>query len=324
MAAIPKTANEPAEEPADTQPSSPTKAVVARGPWALAWRRLRKDKVAMGCGVILVLLCLVAIFAPVIASMLGQQPNYGDVMTGLDSSSLPVGPSGHHLLGTDQSGRDLLVRIVYGTRVSLGIGLLSTILAVSVGVVIGLLAGFLGGVVDVVLARLIDVVLSMPFLLVAIGLVAIKGSPSLVITVLVIAFFSWAGMARIIRGQVLSLREREFVEAARSLGASSFRIMFIDILPNLLMPVIIYASLTVPIAIVSEATLAYLGIGVPAPTSDWGDMLDASSKADLYQHAWWMVVFPGAALLLTTLSFNLLGDGVRDAFDPNADRVLKK
>ena len=127
----------PAEESAETQPSNPTKAVVARGPWALAWRRLRKDKVAMGCGVILVLLCLVAIFAPVIASMLGQQPNYGDVMTGLDSSSLPVGPSGHHLLGTDQSGRDLLVRIVYGTRVSLGIGLLSTILAVSVGVAVG-------------------------------------------------------------------------------------------------------------------------------------------------------------------------------------------
>jgi peptide/nickel transport system permease protein len=123
---------------------------------------------------------------------------------------------------------------------------------------------------------------------------------------------------------VLSLREREFVEAARSLGAGNWRIMTVDILPNLLMPIIVYASLQVPIAVVSEATLAYLGLGVPAPTPDWGDMINQSSQADLYQHAWWMVVFPGAALLLTTLAFNLLGDGVRDAFDPNADRLLKK
>jgi ABC-type dipeptide/oligopeptide/nickel transport system permease subunit len=309
------------EEPADAPTEA--RAVVARGPWALAWRRLRKDKVAMVSAVLLVLMCLLAIFAPLVASILGQNPLNQDIMNGLDANSLPVGPSGSHLLGTDQVGRDLLIRIVYGARVSLGIGLLSTLLAVVIGVAIGLMAGFLGGVVDIVLARFIDVVLSMPFLLVGIGMVAVFGQ-SLVITIIVIAFFSWAGMARIVRGQVLSLREREFVEAARSLGAGNWRIMTVDILPNLLMPIIVYASLQVPIAVVSEATLAYLGLGVPAPTPDWGDMINQSSQADLYQHAWWMVVFPGAALLLTTLAFNLLGDGVRDAFDPNADRLLKK
>ncbi|WP_460852752.1 ABC transporter permease [Nocardioides montaniterrae] len=305
-------------------PSVEKRAIVARGPWALAWRRLRRDRVAMVSGVVLILLCLMAILAPLISSMVGQDPNYEDIMNGLNGQSLPIGPGqGGHLLGTDQGGRDLLIRIVYGARVSLGIGLLSTALAVIIGVGIGLVAGYLGGVVDIVLARFMDVVLSMPFLLVGLGMVAIFGQ-KVAITVFVIAFFSWASMARIVRGQVLSLREREFVEAARSLGAGNIRIMLVDVLPNLLMPVIIYASLTIPIAVVSEATLAFLGLGVPAPTADWGDTLNAAANGNLYEHAWWMVVFPGIALIITTLAFNLLGDGIRDAFDPNADRLLKK
>ena len=189
-----------------------------------------------------------------------------------------------------------------------------------IGVVVGLAAGFLGGVVDTLLARLIDVVLSIPFLLVAIALVSITG-PSLLVTVLVIGFFSWASVARIVRGQVLSLREREFVEAARSLGASDRRIMFVDILPNVLAPIIVYTSLLIPVVIVVEATLSYLGLGLAPPTADWGGMI--SDAQNYYTTSWWFMVFPGAALLITTLAFNLFGDGVRDAFDPRSDRIFE-
>jgi ABC-type dipeptide/oligopeptide/nickel transport system permease subunit len=157
-----------------------------------------------------------------------------------------------------------------------------------------------------------------PFILVAIALVSVTG-PSLTVTVLVIGFFGWASVARIVRGQVLSLREREFVEAARSLGASDRRIMFIDILPNVLAPVIVYTTLLIPVVIVVQATLSYLGLGLPPPTADWGGMI--SEAQNYYTTAWWFIIFPGLALLITTLAFNLFGDGVRDAFDPRANRT---
>lgn len=297
--------------------------VVARGPWALAWRRLRKDKVAMFSGVVLLLIILVAIFAPVLAHLLGHQPNYQDSLNGLGPDGQPVHPGGKFLLGTDDLGRDELTRVIYGARVSLSIGLLSTGIAVAVGVVLGLIAGFMRGIVDLVIARIIDVVLSMPLVLTALALVEILGGGSFMVTMLVIAFFTWSSMARIIRGQVLSLREREFVEAARSLGSSDLRIMFVDILPNLVMPIIVFFSLQVPVTIVLEATLAYLNLGVPAPTSDWGAMLSEAQNGALYQQAPWLLLAPGAALLITTLAFNLLGDGVRDALDPRIDRLLK-
>ncbi|HWU32521.1 MAG TPA: ABC transporter permease [Marmoricola sp.] len=298
--------------------------VVARGPWALAWRRLRQDKVALVSGVVLIVLILIAIFAPLINDILGQAPNSQDINNGLDTYGLPVGPNSQHWLGTDDLGRDVLARLIYGTRISIGIGLLATALSVLIGVVLGLLSGYLRGVVDGLIARLIDVILSIPFLLAAVSIVAVSGGPSLGITVGVLAFFSWATMARIIRGQVLSLREREFIEAARSLGASSWRIMFVDLLPNLLMPIIIYFSLLVPVVIVSEATLAFLGVGLPAPTADWGGMISEAQNGDLYKVAWWLVFFPSGALVLTTLAFNLLGDGIRDAFDPRFSRVVAK
>lgn len=313
-----------AEEPQPGADGGTTTAVVARGPWALAWRRLRQDKVALISGGILIVIILVAIFGPLINDILGQQPNRQDIINGLNESGLPVGPSSQHLLGTDDLGRDVLARLIYGTRISIGIGLLATAISIAIGVVLGLVAGYLRGFVDGVIARLIDVVLSIPFLLAAVSIVAVAGGPSLTITVGVLAFFSWATMARIIRGQVLSLREREFIEAARSLGASSWRIMFVDLLPNLLMPIIIYFSLLVPIVIVSEATLAYLGVGLPVPTADWGGMINEAETGNLYQQAWWMVFFPSGALVLTTLAFNLLGDGIRDAFDPRFARIVGK
>jgi peptide/nickel transport system permease protein len=184
---------------------------------------------------------------------------------------------------------------------------------VLVGVVIGLAAGYFGGWVDTVLSRFMDIVLSLPFLVFAIALVSVVG-PSLTISIAVIAFFSWASVGRIVRGQTLSLKETEYIEAARSLGAGDLRIMFVEILPNVMAPVIVYATLLIPGAIVFEATLSFLGLGVVPPTPTWGNML--SDAIAFYRVAWWFVVFPGAALLVTTLAFNVLGDSVRDAFNP--------
>lgn len=300
--------------------SSEGKAIEGRGPWLLAWQRLRRDRVAMISLAVIVLIVLMAVLAPLAAVVTGHPPNeqYRDV--GLTPDGLPKGPTSQFWLGTDDLGRDIFVRVAYGARVSLLVGVVATSLAVAIGVVIGLAAGFFGGIVDTLLARLIDVALTVPFLLVAIALVSITG-PSLTITILVIGFFSWASVARIVRGQVLSLREREFVEAARSLGASDSRIMFVDILPNVLAPVIVYSTLLIPVVIVVEATLTFLGLGLPPPTADWGGMISDGQK--YYTTAWWFIIFPGLALLLTTLAFNLFGDGVRDAFDPRSDQLLK-
>jgi len=301
-------------------PNTPEdKAIEGRSPWLLGWQRLRRDRVAMISLVVIALIVLMAIFAPLFTALTGHPPNeqYRDI--GLTADGLPKGPSSQFWLGTDDLGRDILVRIAYGARVSLLVGVVSTGIAVTIGVVVGLAAGFFGGVVDTLLARLVDVALTMPFLLVAIALVSITG-PSLTITILVIGFFSWASVARIVRGQVLSMREREFVEAARSLGASDPRIMFVDILPNVLAPVIVYTTLLIPVVIVTEAALTFLGLGLPPPTADWGGMI--SDGQQYYTTAWWFIMFPGVALLLTTLAFNLFGDGVRDAFDPRSDQLL--
>ena len=293
--------------------------IQGRSPARLAWERLRRDRAAMVSFVVIVLIALVAIGAPLLAALVGHGPNdqYRDI--GLTPQGLPKGPSSTFLLGTDDLGRDLLVRIAYGSRISLLVGVVSTLISVVFGVVVGVVAGYLGGRVDTVIALIIDVVLSIPFLLAGIAVVSIVG-PSLTVTIIVIAFFSWSSIARIVRGQVLSIREREYVEAARSLGASDRRIMFVDVLPNVLAPVIVYTTLLIPLAIVSEATLSFLGLGVPAPTATWGGMLDGSLQ--YYRVAWWYLLFPGLALLITTLAFNIFGDGVRDAFDPRTDRLF--
>ena len=293
--------------------------IQGRSPARLAWERLRRDRAAMVSFVVIVLIALVAIGAPLVAALVGHGPNdqYRDI--GLTPQGLPKPPSRTFLLGTDDLGRDLLVRIAYGSRISLLVGVVSTLISVVFGVVVGVVAGYLGGRVDTVIALIIDVVLSIPFLLAGIAIVSIVG-PSLTVTIVVIAFFSWSSIARIVRGQVLSIREREYVEAARSLGASDWRIMFVDVLPNVLAPVIVYTTLLIPLAIVSEATLSFLGLGVPAPTATWGGMLDGSLQ--YYRVAWWYLLFPGLALLITTLAFNIFGDGVRDAFDPRTDRLF--
>lgn len=277
--------------------------------------RLRRDRVAMGCMVFIGFLVVIALLAKPISALVGYSPTDQDRVNGISPDGLPMPPSGHHWLGTDNLGRDVLVRILYGSQVSLAVGVGAAVVAVLVGVIVGMCAGYLGPTVDSVLARLMDVVLSFPFLLFAIALVTVAG-PSELIEIAVIAFFSWAAVGRIVRGQTLAIREKEYVEAARSLGAGPLRIMFVDVLPNLVAPVIVYTTLLIPVSIVFESTLSYLGVGIIPPTPSWGNMI--SDAQGYYQVAWWFLLFPGLALILTTLAFNLLGDSVRDALDPRA------
>ena len=223
------------------------------------------------------------------------------------------------MLGTDDTGRDLMVRILYGARISLFVGLVTTAIGTVAGVTVGMIAGYFGGVVDAILARFTDAVLAFPYVVLALALVVVFG-PSLSVIIGIISFFAWAGIARIVRGQTLSLKEKEYIEAARSLGAGPFRIMFIDILPNLLAPVLVLATLYIPAAVVFEATLSFLGLGIQPPTASWGNILAAAQP--FYTVAWWYIVFPALALLITTLAFNLLGDGIRDAMDPTTERLL--
>jgi peptide/nickel transport system permease protein len=292
--------------------------IEGRSTWQLAWARLRRDRAAIISFSFIVLIVLVAIFAPVFAAITGHGVNEQFRTTGLSPDGLPVGPGRTFLLGTDDQGRDILVRLAYGARISLFVGVVATLATVIIGAVLGLAAGFLGGITDTIVARFVDLVLSLPYLLFAICLVSIS-KPGLTIVIVVIALFGWAAVARIVRGQVLSIREKEYVEAARSLGAGSWRIMFVDVLPNVAAQLIVYATLLIPVSIVAEASLSFLGLGVPPPTADWGQML--AEAQTVYQQAWWYLVFPGAALVITTLSFNIFGDGVRDALDPRFERL---
>jgi peptide/nickel transport system permease protein len=294
--------------------------IQGRSPLQLVVARLRTDRVAVASIVMILLIFVLAIGAPLISALTGHSPTDTNVDNGTDANGQPLPPgTAGFLLGTDNLGRDILVRIAYGARISLLVGVLATALATVVGVVIGLLAGYFGGWLDSILARIMDVVLSFPYVLFAIVLVSVFGA-SLPLVILVIAFFSFAAIGRIVRGQALSQREKEYVEAAHSLGASNMRIMFVDILPNLVAPVIVLATLLIPAAIIFEATLSFLGLGVVPPTPSWGNML-ADAEGVGFQ-AWWFYIFPMLFLLITTLAFNLLGDAVRDALDPRTERIF--
>jgi peptide/nickel transport system permease protein len=300
--------------------ATPDKIIEGRSQWQLTWHRLLHDKLAVASIIVILLITALAIAAPAFAALVHHGadvtfPDQGETAAGLP---VPPGTNGF-FLGTDSVGRDLLIRILYGARVSLFVGVVTTAIATVAGVAIGLIAGYFGGWVDGVLARFIDAVLAFPYIVLALALAARFG-PSLPIIIAVISFFSWAAVARIVRGQTLSLKEKEYVEAARSLGASPWRIMFIDIVPNLIAPVLVLATLLIPSAIVFEATLSFLGLGIQEPTASWGNIL--AEAANFYQQAWWYVVFPAGALLITTLAFNLLGDGIRDAMDPRTERIF--
>jgi peptide/nickel transport system permease protein len=301
--------------------------IAARSPLQLFWRRLRSDRFALVSLAFIVFLVVLAIAAPLVVKLLGLPGPSVENANLTDSFGSPLGPSSAHPFGVDQLGEDVMSRVIYGTRVSLEIGVVGTGIATLIGVVTGVVAGFYRGWVDTLLSRLVDVMLSVPLLLLGLGLgaaCAVRGclggaiQPGLGEILFLIAFANWTYIFRIVRGLVLSLREREFVEASRSLGASDARIMFREILPNLVAPVIVYATLLIPLNILLEAALSFLGVGVRPPTASWGQMIAAATP--IFNTAWWYMTFPGLALLLTVLAFNLLGDGLQDALNPRTAR----
>lgn len=308
---------------AEDRATDTTPEVVARDSFELTLRRLRRDPAAIAAAVVILAVVALAVLAPLTVSLTGHSAIQQFRETGMSPTGLPVGPNGEFWLGADQLGRDVLVRLAYGARVSLLAGVAAALLASCVAVVVGVTAGYFGGWVDTALSRLIDLVMSVPFLLCALALVSVMG-PSLMLSVLVIVFFSWAAMGRVIRAQVISLSRQEFVQASRSLGAGPLSIMVVDILPNLAVPIIVYTTMLIPNAIVFEATLSFLGMGIVPPTPSWGGMLADASSNSLYLVAWWLVFFPGLALLLTTLAFNILGDSLRDALDPRSRRLAPR
>jgi ABC-type dipeptide/oligopeptide/nickel transport system permease subunit len=304
-------------------------ALAARSmtPLQLFWRRFRRDRVALASLWFIALLIVVAIAAPLVVSLLGlpgpnvQNPNLTNAF------GSPLGPSSAHPFGVDPLGQDVASRVVYGARVSLIVGIVGTGIATVLGTIVGLLAGYYRGWTDTLLSRMVDVVLAIPVLLLGLGLGAaceVRGclgghvQSGLGVIIFLIALVNWTYIARIVRGLVLSLREQEFVLAARSQGASDVRIMGREILPNLLAPIVVYASLLIPQNILLEAALSYLGVGVRPPTASWGQMIAAATPT--FSTAWWYMVFPGIALLLTVLAFNLLGDGLQDALNPRIAR----
>ena len=311
-------------------PAVAGKAIEGRSLGQIAWMRLRQDKVAMAGGVVVILLILIAIFGPyLVQNPLTYHENLID-----PTFSRPFGTLGGistaHPFGVEPiTGRDLLARIVNGARVSLVIAFLSTALAVGIGMVMGVVAGFFGGWVDSVIARAMDIFLAFPLLVFAIALVGVIPSSAFGLSgnslrigllVFVIGFFAWPYMGRIVRGQTLSLREREFVDAARSLGARGPYILFRELLPNLVGPILVYSTLLIPTNILFEAALSYLGVGIIPPTPSWGGMISDAVNNGIYSVDPMYMIIPGLAIFITVMAFNLFGDGLRDALDPKSSR----
>jgi peptide/nickel transport system permease protein/oligopeptide transport system permease protein len=307
-----------------TAPGAPV--IAGRSLSQIAWRRLRRDKVAMAGGITIVVLILIAVLGPLFV----QDPNTYNSQLIDPTFSRPFGSWGGislaHPLGVEPiTGRDMLARIVDGAPYSLLIGFLATVLAVVIGVVMGVIAGYYGGWVDWFIARLMDVFLAFPLIVFAIALVGVIPSAMwglsgddlrVAVLVFIIGFFAWPYMGRIIRGQVLSLREREFVDAARSIGARGPYILFRELLPNLWGPILVYATLLIPTNILFEAALDYLGVGLVPPTPSWGQMLSSAVTNGFYQLDPMYMIIPGLAIFITVMAFNLFGDGLRDALDP--------
>ncbi len=284
-----------------------------RSTWQDVWQRFRRDKFAVVGAVLILLLIAMAVFAPWIAPH-DPTMQYED---GITMQGQPVGPSAKFLLGTDPLGRDLLSRIIYGARVSLVIGVLANGFALVLGVVFGLAAGYFRGGTETFLMRATDVMMAFPIYLLAIALVSVL-KPSIWILILVIGIVYWTPMTRVIHGEVLSIREKEFVDAARLTGCSNARVLFRHILPHLVAVVIVYTSLGIATTILFESTLSYIGLGVQPPTPSWGQMI--SEGQSYYLSAPHLVIYPGLAIMITVLAFNLVGDGLRDAFDPQQRR----
>jgi len=318
-------------EPAGVLSGLGDAAVEGRSLGQIAWLRLRRDKVAMAGGGVIVLLIVIAIIGPYLV----QNPNIYHANLIDPTFSRPKGSLGGislaHPFGVEPvTGRDLLSRVVNGARVSLIIAFLATGLAVGIGVVMGVIAGYFGGWVDAVIARAMDVFLAFPLLVFAIALVGVIPSSAfglsgnslrVALLVFVIGFFAWPYMGRIIRGQTLSLREREFVDAARIIGARWPYLLFRELVPNLVGPILVYSTLLIPTNILFEAALSYLGVGIIPPTPSWGGMLSDAVSNGFYAVDPMFMIIPGVAIFVTVLAFNLFGDGLRDALDPRSGRL---
>ncbi|MDQ1576899.1 MAG: hypothetical protein QOH55_2049 [Microbacteriaceae bacterium] len=309
------------------------RSIVGRSLWSIAWRRLKKDRVAVSAGVVIIVLILVAVFADALSALYGQsyltQHNVGPGSLLDPATNMPLGVLGGisptHWLGvTPVLGEDILSLLMFGARTSLIISGLATLLSLVLGVSLGLIAGFYRGWVDTVISRVMDVLLSFPTLLLSISLITVLSFISTAETmrfaliIFVLGFFGWPYIGRIVRGQVLSLREKEFVDAARSLGASNARIMVREIIPNLIGPILVYTTLTIPNNMLGEAGLSFLGVGVVPPTPSWGQML--SDAGNYLQIDPMYLILPGLAIFISVLAFNLFGDGLRDALDPKSTR----
>jgi oligopeptide transport system permease protein len=289
--------------------TAPVAAVVAedRGdsPWRNAWHRLRRNHLAVAGGVVLLVLGLMCVAGPWFSQSYEDQ--------NLDLGAVP--PSAQHWLGTDVLGRDLFARSLYGGRISMAVGLVATFVALTIGVTYGAIAGFFGGKVDAVMMRLVDILYALPFAIFVILLMVFFGR-NIFLLFFAIGAVEWLTMARIVRGQILSLKRMECIEAARALGLSPRRIIFRHMIPNVLGPVIVYTTLTIPAVMLLEAFLSFLGLGVQAPMSSWGVLI--KDGAEKMEEFWWLLVFPGTLFSLTLFSLNFLGDGLRDALDVRA------
>jgi peptide/nickel transport system permease protein len=318
-----------ADDPA-TGPDSGGTAIAGRSLKQIAWRRLKNDRVAIAGGITVLVLVLLAFAAPLLSRWFGHPIDEYHIDQIDPTIGVPLGPwggiSSEFLLGVEPtSGRDVFSRILYGAQTSLSVAFLSAMLSTFLGVLFGLSAGYLGGWVDAVVSRVMDFLLAFPQLLFAIALVSVLPDTlfglggrwsRVLVLVAVIGFFGWPYIGRIVRGQTLSLREREFIEASKSLGARAPRILFRELLPNLAAPILVYATLIIPTNILTEAALSFLGVGIPPPNPSWGGML--SDAVSYYQADPMYMVVPGTMIFITVLAFNLFGDGLRDALDPKA------
>lgn len=287
------------------------KDVEALGPWQVAWKRFRKNKIAMTGSIVFIAIVLLVIIVPIV---MGIDVNSYD----LDSSNLS--PSGAHFLGTDKQGRDVLFRLFYGGRISIMVGVIAALCTVILGIIIGGVAGFYGGWVDNILMRFSEIVYSLPFTPMIIALAATMLWTPQDVKMYVISFLigalSWPGLARLIRGQILSLREQEFMQACEALGLSDFSKIFKHLIPNVLSLIIVNATLTMASAILTEAGLSFLGMGVMQPTPSWGNLMNLARNSDVFQNYPWQWIPAGVMCFLTVISINLFGEGLRDAFDP--------
>jgi peptide/nickel transport system permease protein len=276
--------------------------------YSVFWKSFRRNRFALAGGVVVAILFAVSLLAPFITPWDPAAINAYQVL-------LP--PSASHWMGTDELGRDVFSRVIFGTRISLYVGFVAVGIAVTIGTVAGLVAGFYGGWIDGILMRLVDIMLCFPTFFLILAVIALL-EPSIWNIMLIIGITGWMGVARLVRAEVLSIKERDFILAARSIGASDARIIFRHILPNAAAPVLVAATLGVGGAILTESALSFLGIGVQPPIPSWGNIL--TSGKDYLEFAWWLSLFPGLAILVTVLAYNLLGEGIRDALDPRIHR----